>query len=231
MWSVKSSDINDRLVISGHTRTTTIDYQTRWHRQVNLCRRVRKIRRSHLCRLWRIHYGINVSRQTVHPKLVQRGYWARGIPLPTRIAVSHRVLDFAGLGGVTGCCSDTGYMLSPGREGAAHLIVKMADILSVDYRWWEPPSLLYSGTGSMWWRLSGGRDRYSQRKKNVIGGSGWKRQRLHVAGHSGNLCLPHQGSLMETTFGCKTFAHIWLLQWNNFLKHMGWCWYHDPLAP
>ena len=39
--------------------------------------------------------------------------------------------------------------------------------------------------------------------------------------------------LMETTFGCKTttFAHIWLLQWKNFLMHMGWCWYHGPLAP
>ena len=26
-------------------------------------------------------------------------------------------LDFTGLGGVKGCCSDTGYMLSSGREG------------------------------------------------------------------------------------------------------------------
>ena len=41
-------------------------------------------------------------------------------------------LDFAGLGGVKGCCSDTGYMLSSGREGAAPLIVKMEDRLSVD---------------------------------------------------------------------------------------------------
>ena len=34
---------------------------------------------------------------------------------------------------------------------------------------------------------------------------------------------------METTFGCKTptFAHIWLLQKKNSLKHMGCCWYHD----
>ena len=41
-------------------------------------------------------------------------------------------LDFAGLGGVKGCCSDIGYMLSSGREGAAPLIVKMEDRLSVD---------------------------------------------------------------------------------------------------
>ena len=38
-----------------------------------------------------VYTGINVSRQTVHPSLVQRGYWARGIPLPTRLAVSHKV--------------------------------------------------------------------------------------------------------------------------------------------
>ena len=39
--------------------------------------------------------------------------------------------------------------------------------------------------------------------------------------------------LMETTFGCQTttFAHIQLLQLNTFLKHMGRCWHHDPLAP
>ena len=32
--------------------------------------------------------------------------------------------DLAGLGGVKGCWSDTGYMLSSGREGAEPLIVK-----------------------------------------------------------------------------------------------------------
>ena len=41
-------------------------------------------------------------------------------------------LDLAGLGGVKGCWSDTGYMLSSGREGAASLIVKMEDRLSGD---------------------------------------------------------------------------------------------------
>ena len=40
------------------------------------------------------------------------------------------ILDLAGLGGVKGCWSDTGYMLSSGREGAAPLIVKMEDRLS-----------------------------------------------------------------------------------------------------
>ena len=40
--------------------------------------------------------------------------------------------DLAGLGGVKGCWSDTGYMLSSGREGAAPLILKMEDRLSVD---------------------------------------------------------------------------------------------------
>ena len=73
--------------------TTTLDD----HWQVNLCHRIGKILTGHLCRLWRIHFGINVSRQTVHLSLVQRSYWARGIPLPTHLAFSHQVLDFAGL--------------------------------------------------------------------------------------------------------------------------------------
>ena len=41
-------------------------------------------------------------------------------------------LDLAGLGCVKGCRSDTGYMLSSGREGAASLIVKKEDRLSGD---------------------------------------------------------------------------------------------------
>ena len=41
-------------------------------------------------------------------------------------------LDLAGLGGVKDCWSDTGYVLSSGREGAAPLIVKMEDRLSGD---------------------------------------------------------------------------------------------------
>ena len=42
-------------------------------------------------------------------------------------------LDLAGLGGVKGCWSDTGYIMLPsGREGAAPLIVKMEDRLSGD---------------------------------------------------------------------------------------------------
>ena len=41
-------------------------------------------------------------------------------------------LDLAGLGGVKGDWSDTDYMLSSGREGAASLIVKMEDRLSGD---------------------------------------------------------------------------------------------------
>ena len=41
-------------------------------------------------------------------------------------------LDLAGLGGVKGCWSDTGYMLSLGREGAVPLIVKMEERLSGD---------------------------------------------------------------------------------------------------
>ena len=42
-------------------------------------------------------------------------------------------IDLAGLGAVKGCWSDTGYMLSSGREGAASLIVKMEDRLSGDW--------------------------------------------------------------------------------------------------
>ena len=41
-------------------------------------------------------------------------------------------LDLAGLGGVIGCWSDTGHILSSGREGAAPFIVKMEDKLSGD---------------------------------------------------------------------------------------------------
>ena len=43
-----------------------------------------------------------------------------------------KFLDLAGLGAVKGCWSDTGYMLSSGREGAAPLIVKMENRLSGD---------------------------------------------------------------------------------------------------
>ena len=43
-----------------------------------------------------------------------------------------KFLDLAGLGGVKGCWSDTGYMLSSGREGTAPLIVEMGDRLSGD---------------------------------------------------------------------------------------------------
>ena len=35
------------------------------------------------------------------------------------------LFDFAGLECVEGCCSDTSYMLSSGREGATPLIVEM----------------------------------------------------------------------------------------------------------
>ena len=41
-------------------------------------------------------------------------------------------LDLAELGGIKGYWSDTGYMLSSGREGAAPLILKMEDRLSGD---------------------------------------------------------------------------------------------------
>ena len=55
-----------------------------------------------------------------------------------------------------------------------------------------------------------------KRRENVIGGSGWKRQRLHVAGYSGKPLpsIPRKNVCMETTFGCKTttFAQIWLVQ-------------------
>ena len=41
-------------------------------------------------------------------------------------------LDLAGIGGVKGSWSDTGYILSSGLEGAAPSIVKMEDRLSGD---------------------------------------------------------------------------------------------------
>ena len=53
--------------------------------------------------------------------MIQHGYRAKRIPLPTHLLVSRRVSDIAGLGGVEGYCSDTGYM-SSGREGATPLM-------------------------------------------------------------------------------------------------------------
>ena len=110
--------------------TTRIDD----HWQANLSRRIRKIRRCHLYRWWRIHYGINVSRQTV------RRVWFNVVTELEEYLYLHALLflieflDLAGLGRVKGCWSDTGYMLSSGRvsEGAAPLIVKMEDRLSGD---------------------------------------------------------------------------------------------------
>ena len=220
------------------SRTTTIEYRTRWPLTIfNLWRRIRKIRRRHLCRLWKIHYGINVSRQTVHPSLVQRGYWARGIHLPTRLAVSHRVswLCWArgGGGGVKGCCSDTGYNVVFRTRGRCTLdrkdgrqIVRGLSGGSLRHYCIQEPAPCDGGSVVVWVGI------YKGRKTSLVAPDGnstpscswtfWKTSAFHT-----------KEELMETTFGCKTttFAHIWLLQWNNFLKHMGWCWYHDPLAP
>ena len=41
-------------------------------------------------------------------------------------------LDLSGLGGVSGCWLDTGYMLSSGQEGAAPLIVHRYTIITLD---------------------------------------------------------------------------------------------------
>ena len=58
---------------------------------INMCRRERKMPASRLCRLWRIHHGVNVSRQTVHRRLLQRGYRARRMTKCPRLTVRHRV--------------------------------------------------------------------------------------------------------------------------------------------
>ena len=46
-------------------------------RLLNLCRRNWKMPASSLRRLWRRHYGINFSRQTVNRRLLQHGFRAR----------------------------------------------------------------------------------------------------------------------------------------------------------
>ena len=50
-----------------------------------------KMPASRLCRLWRIHHGVNVSRQTVNRRLLQRGYRARRMTKCPRLTVRHRV--------------------------------------------------------------------------------------------------------------------------------------------
>ena len=107
--------------------TTRIDD----HWQANLCRKIRKIRRRHLCLWWRI------MESTFLAKLFIRVWFNVVTELEKYLYLNDLLffiefLDLAGLGGVKGCWSDTGYMLSSGREGAAPLIVKMEDRLSGD---------------------------------------------------------------------------------------------------
>ena len=104
------------------------------HWQANVCRRIRKIWRCLLCGFWRIHYGI---KSTFFAKLVVR-VWFNVITeleeylYPQALLFPIQVLDLAGLGGVNGCWSDTGFVLSSEQECAASLIVQMRDRLSQD---------------------------------------------------------------------------------------------------
>ena len=146
-------------------------------------------------------------------------------------------LDFAGLGGVKGCCSDTGYYVVFRTRVALHLCSWRWKTDCPAIRWWEPPTLLYSGIrnrrlygmAAQWWY---GSVFIKEEKRHW-----WLRMETSTPSCSWTIwktsAFHTKEELMETTFGCKTttFAHIWLQQWNNFLKHMDRCLYHDPLAP
>lgn len=60
-------------------------------RLLNLCRRNRKIPTGKLRRLWRRHYGINVSRPTANRRLLEHGYRARRLTKCPRLTVQHKV--------------------------------------------------------------------------------------------------------------------------------------------
>lgn len=58
---------------------------------LNMSRRNRRMPASRLCHLWRRHFGVNVSRETVNRRLVQHGYRARRMTKVPRLTVRHRV--------------------------------------------------------------------------------------------------------------------------------------------
>ena len=171
--------------------------------------------------------------QTVHPSLVQRDYWARGILLPTHLAVSHRVSRLRWAMGrkklllghwlyvvfrTRGC-----YTLDR-KDGWQ--IVRRSGGGNLRHYCIQEPALFDGGSVVVWVGIhKGGKTSLVAPDGNVnafMSWTFWKTSAFYT-----------KDELMETTFGFKTssFAHIWLLQWNNFLKHMVWCWYHVPLAP
>ena len=133
----------------------------------------------------KIHYGINVFRQTVSSEfgLYVVTELPRGIPLPIYTpAVSHRV--------------------SRPRWARGRKRLLVGHWLYVVFRTRGRCTLDRKDGRQIVRRLSGGNLQYCIqepalcdcgsmvegsvfiKEENVIGGSGWKRQRLHVAGHS-----------------------------------------------
>ena len=161
-----------------------------------------------------IHYGFNVSRQTVHPSLVQRHYWVRGIPLPTRLAVSHRVARPSWARGrkrlLVGhwlyVVFRTRGQCTLDRKDGRQIVRRLSGVNLWHYCIQEP-ALCDGGSMVVWVGIhKGGKTSLVAPDGNVNASCSWtfwKTSAFHT-----------KEELMETTFGCKTttFAHIWLLQ-------------------
>ena len=236
MWSVKSSDIIDRLVISGHEIL-----QKYHHWKPELMTFDKLICAVESGKYEGASFAVGeeyIMESTFHAKLFIR-VWFNVVTELEEYLYLHTLLfliefhDLARLGGVKDCWTDNGHMLSSGREGAAPLIVKMEDRLSGDSVVGTSDTTvfrnrLYVMAAQLWY----GSVFIKEEKRNW-----WLRMETSTPSCSWTFwkisAFHTKEELMETTFGCKTptFAHTWLLQCKNFLKHLDRCWYHDPLAP
>ena len=184
MWSVKSSDIIDRLVISGHENLQNYHH---WQpEQMTTDKLICAVESGKYEGATFVVGEEYIMESTFLAKLFTRVWFNVVTELEDYLYLNALLfliefLDLAGLGGVKGWCGSVFI-----KEEKRH--------------WWLR---METSTPSCCWTF-------------------WKTSAVHT-----------KDELMEITFGCKTttFAHIWLLQWKSFLKHMGRCWYHDPLAP
>ena len=136
MWSVKSSDIIDRLSISVHENLQTFHH---WQpKELTTDKLICAVESGkYEGATFSVVGEEHIMESTFFAKLVIR-VWFNVVTELEEYLYLHALLfpieplDIAGLGGLKGYWSDTGYMLSSGREGAASLIVKMEDKLSHD---------------------------------------------------------------------------------------------------
>ena len=123
-------------------------------------------------------------------------------------------LDLAGLGGVKGCWSDTGHYVVFRTRGRCTLdrkdgrqIVRRLSGGNLRHYCIQEPALCDGGSMVVWVGIH-------KRRKIVIGGSGWKRHRLHVAGHSGKPLpsAPRKNLWKQHSAVRRLRLPIWLLQ-------------------